>query len=280
MKQYDSARRRTSLNAKARIALGQMILMKFRTAQIAVMLYVAANCLSGLWAMASERATKAERPKPTHHTARDVCGWTVRVDDRLLETNNNGLGPRALKLLEARLIVIAALMPEKALGRLRQVPIQVDLTCGELKSMVYHPSAAWLREAGYDTNLARCVHVPDAGYFASRFETFRQPMAILHELAHAYHDQVLGTDEPRILEAWKRFKESTRYESVLMNTGEMREHYGRVNPQEFFAEMTEAYFGENDFFPFVAGELERAEPEIFSLLCDIWGSLPAKRRSE
>ena len=280
MNQYNRAPRRTSLNAKARIALEQMILMRFRTAQIVVMLYVAANCLSGSCAMASERAPKAERSKPTHHTERDVCGWTVRVDDRLLATNSSGLGQRALKLLEARLIVIAALMPEKPLARLRQVPIQVDLMCGELKSMVYHPSAAWLREAGYDTNLARCVHVPDAAYFASRFEAFRQPMAILHELAHAYHDQVLGTDEPRIVEAWKRFKESKRYESVLMNIGEMREHYGRVNAEEFFAEMTETYFGENDFFPFVAGELEQVEPEIFGLLCDIWGPLPSKRRSE
>ena len=45
-------------------------------------------------------------------------------------------------------------------------------------------------------------------------------MAILHELAHAYHDQVLGIKEPRILAAWKKFRESKRYESVLMNIGE------------------------------------------------------------
>jgi len=237
-------------------------------------------CLCCFSASASE-PPKSHGPKPTHHTLRDLCGWTVRVDDRLLATNNSALGERTLKLLEARLIVIAAVMSDGPLKRLRQVPIQIDLTHGTMdESMCYHPSATWLRNAGFDTNLAKCVHVPDAAYFASPFEAFRQPMAILHELAHAYHDQVLGTDDSRIRKAWEKFRDSKRYDSVLMNIGVTREHYGLVNDQEFFAEMTETYFGENDFFPFVAGELERAEPEIFALMRDIWGPLPAKKRSD
>ena len=40
--------------------------------------------------------------------------------------------------------------------------------------------------------------------------------------------------------------------------------------------MTECYFGTNDFYPFVAGELKRDEPEIYCLLQDIWGPLPKK----
>ncbi len=39
----------------------------------------------------------------------------------------------------------------------------------------------------------------------------------------------------------------------------MREHYGLTNAKEFFAEMTETYFGSNDFYPFVAGELKKDE---------------------
>jgi hypothetical protein len=38
--------------------------------------------------------------------------------------------------------------------------------------------------------------------------------------------------------------------------------------------MTECYFGSNDFYPFVTGELKQAEPETFALLADIWGLLP------
>jgi hypothetical protein len=44
---------------------------------------------------------------------------------------------------------------------------------------------------------------------------------------------------------------------------------------EFFAEMTEAYFGQNNFFPFNRAELKTEEPEIYTLLADIWG--PARK---
>jgi hypothetical protein len=38
--------------------------------------------------------------------------------------------------------------------------------------------------------------------------------------------------------------------------------------------MCETYFGTNDFYPFVAGELKRDEPGIYDLLKEIWGPLP------
>jgi hypothetical protein len=43
-----------------------------------------------------------------------------------------------------------------------------------------------------------------------------------------------------------------------------------TDQKEFFAEMTEAYFGMNDFFPFNRGELKDAEPEIHALMKKIW----------
>jgi hypothetical protein len=46
-----------------------------------------------------------------------------------------------------------------------------------------------------------------------------------------------------------------------------------TNEKEFFAEMSECYFGTNDFFPFVSAELKEAEPESYALLKDTWGPL-------
>jgi dipeptidyl-peptidase-4 len=40
---------------------------------------------------------------------------------------------------------------------------------------------------------------------------------------------------------------------------------------EYFAETTEAYFTRNDFFPFTRAELERHDPEMFTLLGTLWG---------
>jgi tRNA U38,U39,U40 pseudouridine synthase TruA len=49
------------------------------------------------------------------------------------------------------------------------------------------------------------------------------------------------------------------------------EHYGRTDQMEFFAEMTEAYFGVNDFAPFNRGQLATQEPEAHALMAKVWG---------
>lgn len=211
---------------------------------------------------------------PGSHPVQQIEGWTVRVDSRLLSGGDASRGERALNLLKARLVCIEMVVPEPKLAKLREVPIQLDLDYGDLHSMQYHPSADWLKEQGYSEDLAKCVHIPDVNDFLSPFENHRQPWGVLHELAHAYHDRVLGFDEPRVLKAFETFRAKERYASVLTSPGPMRKHYALTDEKEFFAEMTESYFGANDFYPFVAGELKDAEPEIFAMLQEIWGPLP------
>ena len=224
-------------------------------------------------------AFAAEKPPiPTAHTTRDIEGWAVRVDDRLLKGDGAALGERALKLLNARLVAITIVVPEKALAKLRAITIELDLDYGGLRNMQYHPDAGWLKAHGYSEALAKCVHIPEVDDFLSPTENHRMPWVVLHELSHAYHDQVLGFDEPRLMAAWQKFCASGKYKSVLTSPGHMREHYGLTNQKEFFAEMTESYFGSNDFYPFVTGELKQAEPEIFALMADIWGPLPVRDR--
>ncbi|MCX7885712.1 MAG: family 43 glycosylhydrolase [Verrucomicrobiae bacterium] len=213
--------------------------------------------------------------KPTSHTIRTIEGWTVHVDDRLLGGPDAALGERALRLLENRLFQIALVLPPDKVAKLRQVPIWLDRTHGKLTGMQYHPDPNWLRDHGYSTNLARSVHIPDAPRFVTARDHYvRQPWAVLHELAHAYHHQVLGHDHPEILAAWKRIKDSGQLESVLHIFGKRERHYALTNEQEFFAEMTEAYFGMNDFFPFNRAELKDSFPEVYKLMRNIWESPP------
>ena len=222
-------------------------------------------------------AFAADKPSiPTEHTDRGIEGWTIRVDNRLLNGAGAATGGRALQLLNSRLVAITMVVPEPALSKLRAVTIELDLDYADLKPMQYHPGADWLKEHGYSEKLVKCVHIPTVDSFLSPFENHRMPWVVLHELSHAYHDQVLGFEEPRLIAAWKKFRDSGRYTSVLTSPGPRRAHYGLTNQMEFFAEMTESYFGSNDFYPFVAGDLKEAEPEIFALMAEIWGPLPGK----
>lgn len=213
---------------------------------------------------------------PTSHTTRQIEGWNVRVDDRLLKGEGAAKGEQALKLLAARLVAITVVVPEKSLAKLRAITIELDLDYGGLNSMQYHPDADWLKSNGYSEKLAKCVHIPEVEDFLSPSENHRMPWVVLHELAHGFHDQFVGFENPKVLAVWKKFCDSGKYKSVLTSQGVMREHYGLTDQKEFFAEMTEAYFGSNDFYPFVTGELKQAEPETFALLSEIWGPLPGR----
>ena len=230
--------------------------------------------LISILALQSSITFAAEKPAlPTAYTTRNIEGWNVRIDNRLLAGESAPIGEQALKVLNAKLVDITLIVPEAPLAKLRGFTIEMDLNYGALSSMQYHGGVDWLKENGYSEDLAKCVHIPIAERLMSPSENRRMPWAILHELSHAYHDQVLGYEESRVKAAWKKFCDSGKYKSVLTSLGDMREHYGLTNQMEFFSEMTEAYFGSNDFFPFVPGELKQAEPEIYNLMTEIWGSI-------
>jgi hypothetical protein len=215
-----------------------------------------------------------ESNKPTAHIRKVLHGFGVMVDTRLITGDNADDGTLALERLDCQLGTVAMLAPVDRLLRLRQVTIWLDLSNGDLTSPQYHPSADWLMQHGYDTAMARCVHIPDVHYFMNAKFQREQPFALLHELAHAYHDQVLGFDNADVMAAYTRFKQSGKYNSVLHISGRMLPHYGLTDQKEFFAEMTETYFGANDFYPFNSAELNRDEPELFKLMAGIWGPLP------
>jgi hypothetical protein len=220
----------------------------------------------------------AETPhEVTNHTSRDVEGWQVRVDQRLLQAPDEALGKDSLALLSASLADIKRRLSADRIAALQKVSIVLDLSCGSLKSMQYHPSVKWLEENGFPKELERCVHIPMAGQFVNPAHHQVQPWCIMHELAHAYHDQVLGFNEARIKKAWENYVAANRGQRVLHINGRSTRHYAMTNEKEFFAEMTEAYLGTNDFYPFVYGELKQAEPEIFGLLQEIWGEVPVAR---
>ncbi len=217
-------------------------------------------------------ATPPESMQPTSRSIRKLEGWTIRIDDRLLEPANEPLGLQALRFLEAKLFEVKAVVPAARVKELQSITIVLDLNCGKLGAMQYHPSAGWLQANGYTPDLAKCVHLPRAANLATRRNINEQPWVILHELAHAFHDQKLGFDDARVLDAYEQFKKSGRGEATLLYNGKRVKHYALTNHKEFFAEMTESFFGVNDFYPFNRAELQEAEPELFALLSRIWSS--------
>ncbi|NQV34773.1 MAG: metallopeptidase, partial [Phycisphaeraceae bacterium] len=196
---------------------------------------------------------------------KNIEGWTVHVDPQLLKGEHSEMGAESLKMLANHLQRIAILIPEPHLAKMKKLEIWIEYRHPTLGAMQYHPSAGWLKSNGHDLRLAKKVHITRAESLLSRQQMLKHPAVILHELAHAYHDQVLTFDEPRVIAAFKKAEKAGIYEQSLLYTGQTVRHYGLSNHKEYFAEGTEAFFYRNDFYPFVRAELKEHDPTLDDL---------------
>lgn len=201
----------------------------------------------------------------------ELEGWTVSVDPQLLTAPHEELREQAFKALGNHLQRIKFIVPEPQLGRMMKLRIWIELDNPGLKSMQYHPSAEWLERNQHDRRLEKHVHIPHASDLIKRGTWAKHPYVILHELAHAYHDQMLGFDDAEILAAFESAETRGIYSKVLAHDGNQVEHYALSNHKEYFAESTEAFLGVNDFYPFVRAELKQHDPRMYQLLEKIWG---------
>ncbi len=201
---------------------------------------------------------------------RQIEGWTVHIDPALLDGVHQEEGTRAVAMLANHLQRIRILVPTAALEKLQDVEIWIEHDHPRLKGMQYHPTREWLNEHGHDPRLTRKVHIPQASQLLSREQMLKHPAVVLHELAHGYHHQVLGFDDPEVIRVFKQAVESGNYEDVLLYTSQSVRHYGLTDHKEYFAEGTEAFFYRNDFYPFVRAELKQHDPALHDLLQKIW----------
>ncbi len=223
---------------------------------------------------AEERDKTANAPAEGRET-RVIAGWTVHLS-RALPASDAKATARALELLRAQLEEIVRAVPPKAVAELQKVQLWVSPEYpGTTPRAEYHPNADWLREHGRDPAMAKGVEFTNVRIFEA--ETRRMPNFALHELAHAYQDRVLGgSRDGDLTAAYERAKAAGKYERVERQDSEGRKSldraYALTNPQEFFAENTEAYFSKNDFFPSTREELKLYDPETFVLLGSLWGA--------
>ncbi|WP_146531571.1 sulfatase-like hydrolase/transferase [Novipirellula artificiosorum] len=204
------------------------------------------------------------------YSTRTIEGCPVRISDRLMREQTDKTR-KAIELLEQQLKTVVAVVPANALSRIRCVPIWLSPEYEGVKPTAeYHPNDGWLRKVGRHPELAECVELTNIDIFEK--ECRRMPMMLLHELAHAYHHQVLSFDHARIKAAYERAVASGSYDSVERNNGKTERAYGMNNHKEYFAESSEAFFGTNDFFPFNREQLKRHDPEMETLLGNLWAS--------
>ncbi len=224
-------------------------------------------------AVARDKAANGE----SKQDARTIAGWTVHVSRKLLADEAKATA-RALELLEAQLEEIIRVVPKSAVAELQKVPLYFSPEYPHTPSRAeYHPDAKWLTDNGRDPVMAKGVEFTNIRNFES--EMRRMPNFALHELAHAYHDRFLpkGFGNSDIKSAYENAKAGGKYDRVERQDSKgnkrMDRAYALTNPQEYFAETTEAFFTRNDFYPFTRDELKQQDPAMEKLLEKLWGTV-------
>lgn len=213
-------------------------------------------------------------PAPTDQfEIRNIEGWQVYIGKKDLVDHAAEMN-KAIDHLRNQFYQVRLAVPAPAVAIMQErVPLWVEYDANPGTS--FHPSYRWLLSRGYPSprGLKSLVSVTRAGRFLN--SSLHQPWVICHELAHGYDYRYLGRgrhySNARLKAAYQRAKKSGSYESVLCRYSKGTRHYGMNNPMEYFAENTEAYFGANDFYPFVRAELKQHDPQMYALLQDLWG---------
>lgn len=190
--------------------------------------------------------------------------WRIFVDQALDPAADPA--KTALAIIGRMLRDAEGALPPAAAASIRRTPIFLHEHAGP--SAMFHPDPYWLIAHGRTVELVNGIEVSDASVFV---ETSRvQPGAILHELAHAYYLRLPQGERDAIEATYRSAMRTIGYKDVKRHDGSTIDAYARVNAAEYFAELTEAYFSRNDFYPFTRAELAAYDPAGERLIARIW----------
>jgi hypothetical protein len=207
--------------------------------------------------------------EPTaNYKAREIQGFAVLVNPEV--EKHPAEAKAAFAELEAQLKTLSAVVPEKHLAGLKKVKFWIEWRAKPNGAAEFHVSKGWLKDNGYNPEKAGGVEINNIKNFVD-WSKRAQPWMVMHELAHAHHHLTLGEKYEPLQTAYKQAMERKLYDSVEYVGGGKKKAYAATNPAEYFAELSEAYFGKNDFAPYTKAELQKHDPVGFELMKKAWG---------
>lgn len=246
---------------------------------------VAAPCAAQPQSEQGETATSATLPEQAtdYRELPAIEGFAIRVH-RALDAEPTMLAD-LLDALRHDLRAVRRELPEDAMAALADVTFWIERQGRAVpggmsgRGMCYHPSRQWLETHGILSAKAGGIEIARASDFIPWRRN--QPWMVLHELAHAYHARLPAWADSEIERAFDTAMADGRYDAVEYNLApprETRRAYAANNHREYFAELSEAWFGLNDYAPFTRRALEAHDPAGAALMARLWGLASTQRR--
>jgi hypothetical protein len=245
-----------------------------RPIPLAVALVVAA---AGPAVAQSKKPADRKVSDPPGYKVHTLHGFTVVVSDQVANADTSAYTRKPLEALELELKNVAGLMTPKAVNALRAVPVwaewdeRVALSNGRKGASYatyYGGNQSGMLARGMNPQKAKCVvvHLTKALTEAYQRKDRPESLLLLHEMAHAVHDQLLTGEHPGVKAAYQQAMARKLYDKSL---------YYATNHHEFFAEMTCAFLDRLDYFPRTREDLRKHDPETYKAMDAIWGKAAA-----
>ncbi|MDZ4055702.1 MAG: hypothetical protein U1D69_01855 [Polynucleobacter sp.] len=212
--------------------------------------------------------SKAYVPTSDYHEER-IEGFTVLISP---EAASHPTWLRKLRdELRDQLRVVSDVLPDGSLPALRRTRIWIEWRNKEGTAAEFHSSEAWLWANEYNPEKFSGIEINNTVNFVTWSHDLEAPI-ILHELAHAYLASLSDYEQLLIHLAYLDARDSGSYELVRHRDGQERRALAMTDTQEYFAELTVAYFSRNHCYPFLRSELKTHDPQGFSALTRAWGA--------
>lgn len=206
-----------------------------------------------------------ESPPINEFKQQFISGFKIMINPNIADKPET---KEALEILAQKLEEITKIVKPNQLNQLRKVPFWIQFKLKPDGAMWYHTSKEWLVSNGYPAELENSVEIKNIRNFIDWQGD--QPYMVLHELAHAAHDLFLPELKTKIETAYQKALSGGKYNSVLYIRGGQQKAYAMNNSTEYFAELTEAYFGKNDYYPFNREDLKSFDPLGFQIMQEAW----------
>jgi hypothetical protein len=181
---------------------------------------------------------------------------------------------KAVDFLQDKLRVAAGAIPPQCRPAMRRVRFWVEWEADPNAGATFHQSKDWLSAHGMNPEKERGIEIQNLRH-ALEWGSSDQPMMILHELSHGYIAVVLGNEYQANKGAYEAARSRGIYDAVPYIHGGTPKAYAMENEFEYFAELSEAYFGKNDYFPYTREDLQAHDPRGFAMIEKAWSKKAA-----
>jgi hypothetical protein len=202
----------------------------------------------------------------------DLSGWKLYVHPSIL--NRPQQWRDFVSLMNKRLDKVRELLPQNIFVQVMQSTIFWVETSNEAlpqAGLVYHISEDWLRAYGQNPDKAGHIEITNLEKSLEFLE--KDSNVGIHEIIYAYHQKFIPKAlADAISSGYAQALVERRYESVPYADGVYRKAIAIANKWAYFAELTEAYLGKNNCYPFVRGDIAIYDPFIYPILTQIYGN--------